>query len=210
MCHHVFHPARCRPLRDAETSLRSPGEGNGGQSRALSELVATRDELGIDESRCRVHVADARDLTRSEIGGEVDFVVGFFILHHLDDLSGTIAVASKLIGAGGGLAFLEPNRRNPLFLAQVLSCSDMSWREEKGMFKLSARGVCGAYREAGLAVDPVLRFGFFPPQLVNNFAWARRLEAGLEGVRVLDPLLPFLLMTASLPAAPARPAPARR
>ena len=124
--------------------------------RALSELVATRDELGIDERRWRVHVADARDLTRSEIGGEVDFVVGFFILHHLDDLSGTIAVVSKLIGAGGGLAFLEPNRRNPLFLAQVLSCSDMNWREEKGMFKLSARGVCGAYREAGLAVDPVL------------------------------------------------------
>ena len=112
------------------------------------------------------------------------------------------AALSKLLGAAGGLAFLEPNRRNPLFLAQVLSCRDMTWREEKGMFALSARGVLRAYREAGLSVDRVRRFGFFPPQLVNRFSWARRIEAGIERARLLDPLLPFLLMTAAQPTEP--------
>jgi len=170
--------------------------------RALCELAAKRDELGIDPSRCRIQVADARDLTRAEISGAVDFVVGFFILHHLEDICGTMAAMSKLIGAGGGLAFLEPNRRNPLFLMQVLVCPDMTWQEEKGMFTLSARGVCRAYREASLRVDKVLRFGFFPPQLINRFSWARRLEAGVERIRLFEPLLPFLLMTAAPPDEP--------
>jgi SAM-dependent methyltransferase len=164
--------------------------------RALGELARTRDALGIPEGRCRVHVADARDLTLDAIAEPVDFVVGFFILHHLDDLPGTIRSLSRLVRAGGGLAFLEPNRRNPLFLAQLIACRDMRWGEEKGLFTLSARGVAGAYRAAGLSADPALRLGFFPPQVVNRIAWLRRLEERLERSRLLAPFLPFLLMTA--------------
>jgi SAM-dependent methyltransferase len=164
--------------------------------RALSELEATTNALGIPESRCRVHVADARDLTLDAIGEPVDFVVGFFILHHLGDLAGTIRSLSGLVRAGGGLAFLEPNRRNPLFLAQLVACRDMRWSEEKGLFTLSARGVASAYRAAGLSVDPVIRFGFFPPQVVNRVTCLRRLEGRLERSRLLAPVLPFLLMTA--------------
>lgn len=164
--------------------------------RALNELEATREARGISKSRCRVHVADARDLTLDAIGEPVDFVVGFFILHHLDDLEGTLRSVSGLVRAGGGLAFLEPNRRNPLFLAQVVACRDMRWTEEKGLFTLSSRGVANAYRAAGLTADPAIRFGFFPPQLVNRVAWLRRLEARLERSWLLAPILPFLLMTA--------------
>lgn len=172
--------------------------------RALSELEATRRELGIDESRLRIHAGDAADLTLDDIGRPVDFVVGFFILHHVDDLVGTIRSVSGLLRPGGGLAFLEPNRRNPLFLAQVLACPDMPWREEKGMFRLSARGVAAAYRAAGLTADPVTRFGFFPPQLVNRFAGMRRLEGWLERLPFLEPVLPFLLMTAGKPGEESR------
>ena len=98
------------------------------------------------------------------------------------------------------MAFLEPNRRNPLFLAQVLACRDMRWSEEKGVFSLSSRGVASAYRAAGLTVHPVIRFGFFPPQLVNRLAWIRKLEGRLERSRLVTPVLPFLLMTAGKPA----------
>ncbi len=168
-------------------------------ARALSELAMTRDELGIDENRCRTHVADARELRLSDVGGAADFVVGFFILHHLEDLPGTMAALARLVRPGGGVAFLEPNRRNPLFLAQVMACHDMSWRDEMGMFTLSERGVRRAYAEAGLSLDSVIRFGFFPPQLVNRYAWARRLEDAIERVRLFQPVLPFLLMTAAAP-----------
>jgi len=164
--------------------------------RALGDLEATRKALGIPESRCRVHVADARDLTLDAIGGPVDFVVGFFILHHVYDLAGTLRSVSGLVRAGGGLAFLEPNRRNPLFLAQVVACRDMRWSEEKGLFTLSSRSVASAYRAAGLTAEPAIPCGFFPPQLVNRVAWLRRLEGRLERSRLLAPVLPFLLMTA--------------
>jgi hypothetical protein len=97
------------------------------------------------------------------------------------------------------MAFVEPNRRNPLFLAQVACCADMSWAEEKGMFRLSARRVESAFDAAGLEPAPTRRFGFFPPQVVNRFAAARRLEARLEAARLLRPVLPFLLLGARRP-----------
>jgi SAM-dependent methyltransferase len=168
--------------------------------RALTELESTRESLGIPESRCRVHVADARALSLDAIGEPMDFVVGFFILHHVEDVADTIRSVSGLVRGGGGLAFLEPNRWNPLFLAQVLACRDMGWSEEKGMFTLSRRSVATAYRAAGLIAHRAIRFGFFPPQLVNRFAWVRRLETRLERSRLLAPVLPFLLMTAERPA----------
>ena len=172
--------------------------------RALADLDAARDAAGIEASRCTLHAGDAAELTPDAIGGPVDFVVGFFILHHLEDVPTAIRAAAGLVVPGGGAAFLEPNRRNPLFLAQVLACEDMRWSEEKGMFTLSARGVEEALGAAGLEVSPTIRFGFFPPQLVNRFAWARRLEAGIERSGLLTPVLPFLLMTARAPGASER------
>ncbi len=170
--------------------------------RVLAELASTRDTLGIPEARCRVQVANAESLTPEVVGGTVDFVVGFFILHHLPDLNRVVRTAADLLEPGGGMAFVEPNRRNPLFLAQILACPDMSWSEEKGTFRLSAARVQRAYRAAGLLADSATRFGFFPPQLVNRFPTVRRLEARLEAWRLLDPLLPFLLLPARRPQRP--------
>jgi hypothetical protein len=88
----------------------------------------------------------------------------------------------------------------------------MRWGEEKGLFRLSARGLTGAYRAAGLSADPAIRLGFFPPQVVNRVAWLRRLEGRLERSRLLAPFLPFFLMTAGKGggAAPSHVGPARR
>jgi hypothetical protein len=72
----------------------------------------------------------------------------------------------------------------------------MSWAEERGMFLLSERGVLDAYRDAGLEQTASERCGFFPPQIFNRVGFARRLEGRLEVSRLLQPLLPFLLLTA--------------
>lgn len=167
--------------------------------RVLQEFVETRQSLKISEERCRVLCADVQQLTREQLGQPVDFVVGFFILHHLPDITATLHSAAGLLRPPGALAFVEPNRRNPLFLAQVAVCRDMSWREEKGLFELSAAKVKRASLEAGLTGARSSTFGFFPPQLVNRFPWARRMEARLESTKVLSPVLPFLLLTASCP-----------
>lgn len=167
--------------------------------RALKTLDATRAERGIPSARCTARVLDITTLEPAALGERFRFVVGFFILHHLPDVGDAIRRLARLLEPGGFLAFVEPNRRNPLFLAQVACCRDMTWADEKGMFQLSARKVDAALRVAGLEAEPVRRFGFFPPAVVNRFELARRLEARLECLRVLQPLLPFLLLSGRAP-----------
>lgn len=163
---------------------------------ALSRLVSARDERSIPEARCQTLCADLQELECQKLGEPFDFVVGFFILHHLPDFPGAITRLAPCLRPGGGMAFLEPNRRNPLFAAQVAFCQDMPWSEEKGMFKLSSRAVERAYRLAGLSLSQTRRFGFFPPQIINRFRGARQIELGIERVGIFEPLLPFLLLCA--------------
>jgi SAM-dependent methyltransferase len=169
---------------------------------ALEALERTRDERGIPPERCRVHCADADAVTPDAPGGAFDFVVGFFLLHHLEDMARTLGALRSALAAGGRMAFVEPNRRNPLFLAQVACCPDMTWREEKGMFRLSARGVNAAFRELGLRSRETEFFGFFPPQIANR-APGLALEKRLERIGLLKPILPMLLLSAEAPLADA-------
>jgi SAM-dependent methyltransferase len=169
--------------------------------RTLFDLDRTRALRGISADRCRTLVADVDALTPSDLEPPVDHVVGFFLLHHLADFHRSIGRMAGLLRPGGGLGFLEPNRRNPLFLAQVLVCADMDWRSERGMFRLRRADVERAYRDGGLTAVETTTLGMFPPQIVNRSAFARRLEAAIEAVRPVSAWLPFLLMTARKPGA---------
>ena len=113
--------------------------------RALDSLTRTRDELGIPAERCRSWLADLTALGEASEDSRFDFVVGFFLLHHMPDFATTIRALTVFLGPQAGMGFLEPNRRNPLFLAQVVCCPDMDWKHEKGMFQLSAAGVERAF-----------------------------------------------------------------
>ncbi len=163
---------------------------------ALAVLMNARDDRGIAEERCRPLCGDVQSLNLWEQEEPFDHIVGFFILHHLPDYRAAISRLSRCLLPGGHMAFVEPNRRNPLYAAQVACCPDMSWAGEKGMFRLSGRSVERAYREAGLAPQTTRRFGFFPPQIVNRFPSARRFESGIERMKLFEPMLPFLLLSA--------------
>lgn len=164
--------------------------------RMLAELERVREQRGIAPERCRTLCSDVDLLTPEQVGGPVDFVVGFFFLHHVPDLARTVAGLARLLAPGGAMAFVEPNRRNPLFLAQVLCCPEMGWREERGAFLISDGKVRRAMAAAGLSVRPTRRFGFFPPQVHNRFASSRRLEERLERFGPIGGVLPFLLLSA--------------
>jgi SAM-dependent methyltransferase len=166
--------------------------------RALAELDAERERRGVPLERCRTVCGDARIITATDVGDPVDFAVGLFILHHIPDYEGAIRNVSRLVRPGGRVAFLEPNRRNPLFLAQVLACKDMSWEAEKDLFNLSEKKIVHAYEKAGLTQIRCERLGFFPPQIINRFAWSRALEERIEAAGVFSPVLPFLLITATV------------
>lgn len=161
--------------------------------RALAELDQTRERCGIPEEHCRTLCAEATALEPEAGARGFDRIVGFFILHHLPDVAGALANLARLLAPGGSMAFLEPNRRNPLFVLQVLACPDMTWQEEKGMFLMSPGSVQTALRDSGLTPEPIDSLGFFPPQVYNRSDLARRLEARLERTRVLRPILPFRL-----------------
>jgi SAM-dependent methyltransferase len=167
--------------------------------RALADLDRARVERGIDNERCRTLLADVDEISEEELGGPVDFVVGFFLLHHLSDFPRSIERVARLVGPGGGIGFLEPNRRNPLFLAQVMCCPDMDWKSERGMFRLRRSVVMEAYRDAELTAVETTTFGMFPPQILNRIPWTRRLEEVIESKSALSAWLPFLLMTARAP-----------
>jgi dolichyl-phosphate beta-glucosyltransferase len=172
--------------------------------RVLDALVLTRDERGIPEERCQVYRANADELSEARSRGQFDFIVGFFFLHHLADPTRTITRLASLLGPGGRMAFVEPNRRNPLFALQVMFCPDMTWRQEKGMFRLSRKSIEAAFDEAQLLPCETQTFGFFPPQVLNRLAPARWIEDHLEGMRALHWILPFLLLHAQAPGADER------
>jgi hypothetical protein len=136
-------------------------------------------------------------LTPESIGEHFNWIVGFFLLHHLSDYKTSIRRLSSMMAPGGRMAFIEPNRRNPLFLLQVVACPDMTWAEERGMFTLSQKGVERAYRDAGLTDVGCHSFGFFPPQIFNRFGSARAFEREVERLTLARPVLPFLLLSGS-------------
>ena len=167
--------------------------------RVLAGLESERDDRGIPRSRCETWCADLEDAELARGREPFDFVVGFFILHHLPNLRRVLANLGPLLGDRGRMAFLEPNRRNLLFLAQLACCPDMTWSAEKGLFRLSAASFADACHAAGIRPEPDEKLGFFPPQLYNRFAWCRELESRLERRRWLVPMLPFLLLRAGRP-----------
>jgi SAM-dependent methyltransferase len=163
---------------------------------ALARLEEERDARGIPSERCSVRSANLDALTPEALGERFEWIVGFFLLHHLSDYAASIGRVASLLAPGGQMAFVEPNRRNPLFLLQVIACPDMTWAEEKGMFRLSGKGVAAAYRAAGLTNVGCHGFGFFPPQIFNHFRAAREIERHIESLTLARPVLPFLLLTA--------------
>lgn len=153
---------------------------------------------GLDRTtsaRCRVVSGDIHHLEESIGAGQFDAAIGFFFLHHLDDLQGALANMRMALRPGGRMFFIEPNRRNPLFLLQVLCCPDMTWRDERGMFTLGQRRIREAFAAAGLSAPRIETFGWFPPQILDRWPRTLRLEKRIEGMQACKPILPFRLIS---------------
>jgi SAM-dependent methyltransferase len=168
--------------------------------RVLEALDRERAARAIAPASCRTLCREVDALDAADVGAPVDAVVGFFLLHHLPDVSLTLRRLAPLLAPGGGLAFVEPNRRNPLYLVQIAACADMHWREEKGLYRHGARDYAAMCAAAGLEDVRATTFGFFPPQVVARSRAAVRLERRLERSRLLRPLLPFILVSGRGPA----------
>ncbi|MBI3011710.1 MAG: methyltransferase domain-containing protein [Candidatus Omnitrophica bacterium] len=152
--------------------------------------------------RHRVRIVPGDVYRLESVFGEAQFdaVIGFFFLHHLNDLADALRQLCRLVVPGGQMAFIEPNRRNPLFLLQTLCCPDMSWAEEKGMFVLGRSRIRQAFRSAGMMAPTIRTFGWFPPQILDRWGWAIRVEKRIEQMAFCRGILPFRLIQSRRPA----------
>jgi SAM-dependent methyltransferase len=110
-----------------------------------------------------------------------DVVVGFFVLHHVQDVGDAVAAMSRMLKPGGRLVLLDANGYNPLFYAQILTTPGMTWEGDKGMARMRPGIVARAMGRAGLARFELARFGVFPA-FVNDRAWGARLDAALDRI----------------------------
>jgi SAM-dependent methyltransferase len=179
---------RCAGLEAVDLSPR--------QLARLEEALAAR---GIARDRVVLHEANVEQLGDRLPVGRYDFVVGLFVLHHLHDPVATLAQLVRLLRPGGRLAFLEPNRLNPLFLFQIACCADMHWGAEKGIYRYGASGFEALLARAGATRIGLARAGFFPPQVLNRAPRAIALERWIERRRWIGPLLPFLIVSGERP-----------
>lgn len=111
--------------------------------------------------------------------GPFDAVLGFFFLHHLENLEGLFAACARVLRPGGVAAFCEPSGLFAPFYLQIAFTPGMSLEGEKGMTSMRPGPLEAAARAAGLEVLPTRRYGLFPPAIANRAA-GRGLEKLLE------------------------------
>lgn len=125
-------------------------------------------------------------------------VIGFFILHHVADLTVTFKSLYGALERGGKIAFLEPNPWNPLYYLRFLFWHDQTWEGEKGYLNMTKRKMFGAMQAVGFKNIRRIRFGFFPP-FVTNTGVGYFLEKKIEKFRFLNGVLPFQIFIAEKP-----------
>lgn len=140
--------------------------------------------------------ASVFDLDRVVPDRQFDRICGFFILHHLPSHQELFTILKHKLAPGGTICFLEPNRANPLFLAQVMISSEMTWKAEKGMFAFSATHTVRVLKDLGFANVRIHRCGFFPPHILDRFKVALSIERVLESFILIRRVLPFVVIAA--------------
>lgn len=174
------------------------GSGLGRFSRLLAADGFKVDAIELspslaDESRqalagaVAVHCGDIISLLDSGIG-PFDAVVGFFVLHHLPELSPYLHAAQRVLRPGGRIVFVEPNPFHPFYPVQIGLTPGMRWHAERGIYRLTPGAIRRAAQEAGFSQVSIGRYGALP-RAPYNLAARWGLERAVEVVvpRVIRP-----------------------
>jgi len=157
------------------------GAGLGRFSRLLSPQVSQltaielSPELGAEFNQTfsgtgnvKLIVNDARQAS-IQLKEQFDRVVGFFVLHHLDDLTAYLTAARESLKPGGYCVFAEPNPYNPLFPVQITLTPGMSWQHERGIYALTPGNIAKVSKSSGFTDCTIYRYGILPRAAYNLF-----------------------------------------
>jgi SAM-dependent methyltransferase len=127
-----------------------------------------------------------------------DAVTGFFMLHHLSDLTAAFKGVAAVLRPGGRAVFVEPNPWFAGYYVQIALTPGMTFKGERGILQLRTTTLTAAAEAAGYTDVRIEGFGAVPPALANR-SWGRRLEAGVERIPGWHRVAAFQVITAVLP-----------
>lgn len=169
-----------------------PLKSLGIEVEALDFSPVLLDELKKKDSQIKVIKAD---IDKLESKGSYEAVVGFYVLHHLENLEKSLASMFRVLKNGGKICFVEPNPNNLMYFIQPFVSKNMSWAEEKGFLKMRERYLKKEFEKVGFSDFKIEKFGFFPPFIVNT-TFGLKLDNWLEKFSPFREFLPFLLIKA--------------
>ena len=148
-------------------------------------LAAECRELLAKDLSVRIEAGDVASVL-NRLGDTFDLMLGFFVLHHLPDLSTYFRAAFAALSPGGRMAFSEPNPYHPLYPVQIALTPGMRFREEAGIYRLYPKAVRQAAFDVGFSRVEIVRYGALPRAPYNLLA-----RIGME--RKLETFVPDLI-----------------
>ena len=127
-----------------------------------------------------------------EYNEKFDYVIGFFTLHHFQNLPAYFQAMKRVLKPNGKILFLEPNAFNPLYYFQIFFTPGMSWGG-KGVAMMTENNFKKAAEYSELRFAGIKKYGFFPPFIVNK-KWGRQLDDFVEKLPPFKPILAFQLI----------------
>lgn len=162
----------------------------------ISEMMINqfKDQL-TDNEGVELITADFNDFCDMH-PNEFDAVIGFYILHHFDNLKDSLANIRYVLKNNSTVAFIEPNPYNPMYYVQILMFKDMNWEGEKGILNMTFNKLSNAFSFADFKNFGLKRFGSLPPFLMNA-SFGLKLDSVFSNV-MPSFIKPYQLITAEV------------
>lgn len=157
----------------------------------LNELVSRAPE-GVE---IPTHCADILE-PQADLKGRFDKVTGFFMLHHLIDVTASFKQMHSLLKENGKVVFLDVNPFCALYYLQIFLAPSMSWSAEKGMLNLTPKKITAGLEQAGFNNITIERYGILPPPLRNR-SFGPELDNMFDKARIFRPVSAFQLISAT-------------
>jgi len=162
----------------------------------LSENLLNKFKKNISPGmKVKIMKGDINEMTK-KLRNKFDFIIGFYILHHLSDLKTSFENMKIMLKKDGKIIFSENNPYNPMYYIQMIVVKDINWEGEKGILNIRKKIIYPLLKSLKFKNIKIERYGFFPPHIVNTRI-GQTLESKLEKIRFFYPLLPFQIIKAS-------------